>query len=147
MCQGGLFRRVVDIRNICLGGMRFVCVRVCVCICACVRARVCVCERACVYVCACMHVCVRVCACEHACVSVRACVRAYVRTCACMCVRACVYSCANSAGLGCRPDTGTALWEDQQDSKTPLPANPHQPRSDQPLSPDPRHAPVRYALQ
>ena len=116
---------------------------VCVCVCACAYACVCVCVRARVSVRACM--CVR--ACERACVSVCACKRVCVRTCAlvrvCECVRA--YTRALTARLRCRPDTGMALWKDQQDSKTPLPANPYLPRSDQPLSP--QHAPARYALQ
>ncbi len=49
-----------------MGGVRAVCVcvcvRVCVCVCACVRLCVCACVRVCVCVCACVCVCVCVCA-------------------------------------------------------------------------------------
>ena len=53
--------------------LRYVCVcmcmYVCACVCMCVHVYVCVCM--CMYVCVCVHVCVCVCMCVHVCVCMR----------------------------------------------------------------------------
>ena len=62
-----------------------VCACMCVCLyaCVCLHACVCACMYACICVCACMRVCAHACMCVHACMHVCVCMHACVRVCVC----------------------------------------------------------------